>query len=437
MNLMFLLFFMMMCFSFYITLFEYIIILLFMCLLLIMLMDWSNDVMFINSYMFVDMFSLLLIMLTLWVVMLMYLSIINKVNVTLIIFYINLLTLLLFLSFSVMNLLSFYIMFESVLLPMVMIIFGWGGQYERLQAGLYMLFYTIFGSLPLLLFILWLEPIHSMFCFKWINFNINIVLFMMAMMGFLVKLPIYFLHLWLPKAHVEAPLIGSMILAGVLLKLGVYGIYRLKFIMLSEYLVYGMWLQSICLIGCIYICILCMCQVDIKSLIAYSSVSHMSLLMGGFISSNYWGDVGVCLMMIGHGLCSSGLFCLSNILYERFYTRSILLLKGLGCIYPVFSMWCFIFVIINMAAPPFMNMGAEIFLFSSMLKWSFLVFLPLIIISFLSACYSLYFYSYMNHGKGWMMMAVKNLFLQEMLLLYFHMFPLVLWVMKFEFFINL
>nr|AMX74100.1 NADH dehydrogenase subunit 4 [Chiropterargas boueti]AMX74113.1 NADH dehydrogenase subunit 4 [Chiropterargas boueti] len=421
-------------FYYLISVIEIIVYVLLIFFLLFLLMDWSSEVMYINMFFMMDSLSMLLVLLTMWISCMMYMTVFDSCNIMLL-FYMNLLMLLLILCFSVINMMSFYILFESVLLPMVMIIFGWGGQMERLQAGLYMLFYTVFGSLPLLLFILWNEPNHCMFWFKWINEEINIVYFIFAMVAFIVKLPVYFFHLWLPKAHVEAPLIGSMILAGVLLKLGIYGIYRIKFLFMKEYMCYGMWLQSLCMIGGLYICFLCMCQVDIKSLIAYSSISHMSLMMGGVISCSNWGEVGMFLMMIGHGLCSSGLFCLANIMYERVYTRSLLLLKGMGCLYPSLSFWWFIFVIINMAAPPSMNMGAEIFLFGSLVKWCPNLFFPIMLVSFLTACYSLHLYSYVNHGKGWVVFSVKNLCMQENLVLYAHAIPLGLWVMKFEMFI--
>lgn len=173
----------------------------------------------------------------------------------------------------------------------------------------------------------------------------------------------------MPKAHVEAPVAGSIILAGVLLKLGGYGIYRVGVLILSlslfelDYFIF-----SVRLVGAVYVGFICLRQVDIKSLIAYSSVCHIRLVIGGLFCGSVWSRHGVLVLILGHGLCSSALFCLANIMYERFYTRSLILMKGMIIFFPSLTLWWFIFSVINMGAPPSINLMGEIFLMGRILN---------------------------------------------------------------------
>nr|NP_945209.1 NADH dehydrogenase subunit 4 [Alectorobius capensis]BAD03978.1 NADH dehydrogenase 4 [Alectorobius capensis] len=398
-------------------------------------MNWAM-VYDVGMFLGMDLMSFLLVELSLWIGILMLIS-----SMSLMIFYentykfymISMVFLLLF-CFMVMNLLGFYLLFESVLIPIVMMIMGWGNQPERLQAGIYMLFYTLGGSLPLLIFLLMFNESLSIFFFPWLNYEISWIFFFMSVLGFLVKMPMFLVHFWLPKAHVEAPVAGSMILAGVLLKLGIYGLFRVKHLIFKKMLEFSHWIMSIALIGGVFIGMVCLCQVDIKALIAYSSVCHMGVALGGIFSMMLWGYMGNMLVMLGHGLCSSGLFCLANMFYERFFTRSMLLLSGLGCFFPYLSFWWFLFSSVNMAAPPSMNLGGEIMLIGSLIKWSVLVIIPLMILMFLGASYTMYMYSYLNHGKGWVVYSVKLMNVREMFLMLMHLYPLVLWVLKMELF---
>nr|YP_010535553.1 NADH dehydrogenase subunit 4 [Ornithodoros furcosus]UYB78322.1 NADH dehydrogenase subunit 4 [Ornithodoros furcosus]UYB78335.1 NADH dehydrogenase subunit 4 [Ornithodoros furcosus] len=428
----------MICFYLQFSFIELIVIVFMVSFLFFFQMDWVNGVMYIGNYIGADLMSFLLIELSLWVVILMFLASMNLeiFKEKMFSFYTLLMMLLLFFCFSVYNLIGFYLFFESVLFPIVMLIMGWGNQPERLQAGLYMLFYTLGGSLPLLVFLLLEGKMLDIFYVYWMNYEVGLMMFCMGVIGFLVKMPMFMVHVWLPKAHVEAPVAGSMILAGVLLKLGIYGILRVKNFLIKEILEYSFVVMSIVLIGGIFVSLICLCQVDLSALIAYSSVCHMGLTLGGFLSLTSWGIWGNMLMMLGHGLCSSALFCLANMYYERFYTRSLVLLKGMGMIFPFLSVWWFIFSIINMAAPPSMNLGGEIFLIGSIIKWSFFSVIPLGIMTFLSAGYSLYMYSYLNHGVGWSLGGIYFISLREMLLMILHLAPLIVWLLKMEFFMS-
>nr|YP_010616670.1 NADH dehydrogenase subunit 4 [Celastrina lavendularis]YP_010701146.1 NADH dehydrogenase subunit 4 [Celastrina oreas]WAW79870.1 NADH dehydrogenase subunit 4 [Celastrina lavendularis]WCI21387.1 NADH dehydrogenase subunit 4 [Celastrina oreas] len=394
------------------------------------------------SYMMgLDLLSFGLIMLSIWICCLMIMSSENlyKNNLYITYFLLNVvfLMILLYLTFSIMNLFLFYLFFEGSLIPTLLLIIGWGYQPERIQAGMYLLFYTLFMSLPLLMSIFYLNnKINSLMIYMLKFYDLNYFLLYLSMiMAFLVKMPMYFVHLWLPKAHVEAPISGSMILAGVMLKLGGYGMMRVMIILQKINMKFNYIWIIISLIGGVYISMKCFCQYDIKSLIAYSSVAHMSLVISGIMTMNYWGYLGSYILMIGHGLCSSGMFCLSNINYERIGSRSLFLNKGLMNFMPSMSLWWFLLSSSNMAAPPSMNLMGEMTLIISLISWSKFSMLMLMLISFFSAGYSLYLYSYTQHGK--LNLSVMSFYMgvsREYLMLFLHWYPLNLLILKIDYF---
>lgn len=397
---------------------------------------YYNNINIISPFFGIDLISFILIILTIWISFLIllartYLGVRNNKNF---VFYLRIIIFLLIVCFRVLNLLFFYLFFESVLFPIVIIIFGWGRQPERLQAGFYMLIYTLFGSLPLLVIILVFKTSSLIYLFlEYYLLEIGIF-FLLIILGFLVKIPVFFFHLWLPKAHVEAPISGSMILAGVLLKLGIYGIYRFKYFYFNEIINFNYFLIILSLWGRVLVRIYCLFQVDIKSLIAYSSVCHIGIVFSGSINFLFLGSYGSLLLIIGHGLCRSGLFCLANLIYERFFTRRIMIIKGLMKIFPSLSLFWFIFSIVNMSAPLTINLIGEWLLCIGILKWSLFFIFPIIMIIFIRACYSIYIYSYLNHGRGWLIWSSKRISVREYNLLLLHLIPLVLWFLKIEFF---
>nr|YP_009050549.1 NADH dehydrogenase subunit 4 [Dysmicohermes ingens]AIG24338.1 NADH dehydrogenase subunit 4 [Dysmicohermes ingens] len=414
---------------------------LFLMLTFFFIFEIVNNSMFSYlSYFFgMDLMSFGLILLSLWIISLMLMASesINKNNYSKKFFLMNiiLLMLMLFCSFSSMNLLMFYIFFESSLIPTLFLILGWGYQPERMQAGIYLLFYTLFASLPMLISIMYMYTnSYSLMYNSFFDYNYYSMLFYLSMIfAFLVKMPMFLVHLWLPKAHVEAPVSGSMILAGILLKLGGYGLLRVFMIMSYISLKMNIIWVSVSLIGGFLVSLICIRQVDMKSLIAYSSVAHMGIALSGIMTLSYWGWSGAYSMMIAHGLCSSGLFCLANISYERLGSRSLLMNKGLMNFMPSMCLWWFLLISSNMAAPPSLNLLGEISLINSVLGWSIFSILLLALGSFFSALYSLFLYSYSQHGKMYSgLYSSSNGYLREFMLLFLHWFPLNLLILKSE-----
>nr|WHM51571.1 NADH dehydrogenase subunit 4 [Acorhinotermes subfusciceps] len=334
---------------------------------------------------------------------------------------------MLYLAFSSVGLLSFYIFFESSLIPTLFLILGWGYQPERIQAGIYLLFYTLLASLPLLIGILFVYSFTGSLClFLFNGISCGSWIFYLCMvLAFLISMPMFLVHLWLPKAHVEAPVSGSMILAGVLLKLGGYGLFRVSPLLISFFFNYGFIWVVVSLVGGVFVSLFCMRQTDLKSLIAYSSVAHMGMVIGGIMIYNYWGACCSFVLMIAHGLCSSGLFCLSNISYERLGSRSLLINSGLMSFMPSMAMWWFLLSSSNMAAPPSLNLLGEIGLLSGLISWSWLLIFVLVFLSFFSAAYSIYMFSYSQHGSYFSGIYCCSLgYSREFLLLGLHWFPL-------------
>nr|QWC54301.1 NADH dehydrogenase subunit 4 [Jebusaea hammerschmidtii] len=383
-----------------------------------------------------DLLSYTLILLSFWICSLMILASdkIFKFNVfsNFFLFVMVFLLLSLYLTFSSLNLFVFYLFFEISIIPTLILIVGWGYQPERIEAGVYLLFYTLMVSLPMMIAIFFLYESNFSLEFLLIDtsFN-NFFMYLCVNMVFFVKMPMFFVHLWLPKAHVEAPVSGSMILAGIMLKLGGYGLFRLMKLFLEVGMSINIIFIVISLLGGFFVSLICIRQSDSKSLIAYSSVAHMGLALGGIMTLNTWGFCGALVMMLAHGLCSSGLFCLANISYERVGSRSLYLSKGLLNIMPNFSLWWFLLCSSNMAAPPSLNLLGEIMLINSLVSFSSLLMIFLSLMSFFSASYSLFLYSYTQHGNYYSsLFSVYSGVLREYLLLFLHWIPLnilILW----------
>nr|YP_009685825.1 NADH dehydrogenase subunit 4 [Pronothobranchius seymouri]QDU91789.1 NADH dehydrogenase subunit 4 [Pronothobranchius seymouri] len=345
----------------------------------------------------------------------------------------------LILAFSATETIMFYIMFEATLIPTLVIITRWGNQKERLNAGTYFLFYTLAGSLPLLVALLTLHYSSGTLSFitmKFLASSFSPVFsfklwWLGCLLAFLVKMPLYGMHLWLPKAHVEAPIAGSMVLAAVLLKLGGYGLMRILVILgpLSKDLVYPF--VVLALWGVLMTGLICLRQTDLKSLIAYSSVGHMGLVAAGVLIQTPWGFTGALILMIAHGLTSSALFCLANTNYERTHSRTMILARGLQTIFPLMTAWWFILSLANLALPPLPNLMGELMIITSLFSWSAWTLIFTGLGTLITASYSLYMFLTTQRGTLPSHMAwLDPTHTREHLLILLHIAPLILLIMK-------
>nr|YP_009991969.1 NADH dehydrogenase subunit 4 [Steatornis caripensis]QNN84869.1 NADH dehydrogenase subunit 4 [Steatornis caripensis] len=343
------------------------------------------------------------------------------------------------LAFSTTELTLFYISFEATLIPTLILITRWGSQPERLSAGIYLLFYTLISSLPLLVTMLYLHTqigtlhlamlnlTHPMPPNSWTNLLSSLAL----LMAFMVKAPLYGLHLWLPKAHVEAPIAGSMLLAALLLKLGGYGIMRITLLTgpFSNYLSYPF--LTLALWGALMTSSICLRQTDLKSLIAYSSVSHMGLVIAAGMIQTPWSFSGAMILMISHGLTSSMLFCLANTNYERTHSRTLLLTRSLQPLLPLMATWWLLASLMNMALPPTTNLMAELTIMTALFNWSPLTIVLTGAATLLTATYTLFMLLTTQRGTPpTHFTSIQNSNTREHLLMTLHILPMLLLILK-------
>lgn len=338
---------------------------------------------------------------------------------------------ILMLVFLVDNIIFFLVAFEGRVIPTFILIMGWGGQPERLQAGIYLFFYTIVASIPLFIIIFHCFKNFRLRVFRLTNFrtlkSYDFFFMVFFLVAFLVKLPIYLFHLWLPKAHVEAPVAGSIILAGVLLKLRGYGLIRFTPFLILRIFNFSEEIISWSVSGGVIAGLICLMRRDIKILIALSSISHIRLVLRSFLRIKKWGIIAVIMIIIRHGICSSGIFSGANILYEKSGSRNLKIRKGIILKIPLLIILFFFISVLNIAAPPSLNFIREILSFIRILRWRKLIFPLLILLNFLPGAYILYFFSFLNSDKSEnTIKIILNQNSLENLILFSHLWPLIL-----------
>nr|YP_009355529.1 NADH dehydrogenase subunit 4 [Plesiops nakaharae]BAX03834.1 NADH dehydrogenase subunit 4 [Plesiops nakaharae]BBU25887.1 NADH dehydrogenase subunit 4 [Plesiops nakaharae] len=396
---------------------------------------------FLTSNLGVDSLSAPLLVLTCWLLPLMILASQHHLKTEPLIrqrTYLALLTslqILLILAFGATELLLFFVAFEATLIPTVIIITRWGSQKERIYAGIYLIFYTLTGSLPLLVALLALKAelgslsfitLQHIFWPQPSSFGTHFLV-MVSMMAFLIKMPLYGVHLWLPKAHVEAPIAGSMVLAAVLLKLGGYGMIRMLAVVQHEANMMAYPFITLSLWGMIMTGLICLRHTDLKAVIAYSSVGHMGMAAAGIFTQTQWGLTGAMLIMVSHGLTSSALFCLANTNYERYHSRTMLLARGLQLITPLMASWWFIAILANLAQPPLPNSLAEVMITAALYDWSPWAVPLLGGGALITAAYSLYMFLTIQRGPLPSHISARDpSHSREHLLITLHLLPLLL-----------
>lgn len=339
------------------------------------------------SLFYITMLNYFLIFLSLWLIYFLF-----QINRQFLLIFKRFLVIF-FLAFRVRNFLFFFIMFELRLVPTYFLVLL-GRTPERKFAGNYLILYTFLGALPLL-FVLIFKGINKSFFFNEFFLGLISINYILVLAAFLIKLPIFFFHLWLPKAHVEASTEGSMVLAGILLKLGRYGLILCAPWFVRNYI----WLRVFVIFGGVYAGLFRFVQLDLKALIAYSSILHMRFMVFASFSRRGVGLWGIILMSVGHGFISANMFFILSFIYNLTGSRKLLVLKRRLINYGLVNFLLAGTIILKSSAPLSINFFGELFLFVQivpvLVKWAgVLIFLA----KMLGGLLSIFFYLILFHG---------------------------------------
>lgn len=306
--------------------------------------------------------------------------------------------------FLVLDVMVFYLCFESVLVPLFYMMGAYQGRQRRLSAALALFLYTLGGSLVMLTAIgmLYMEAgtthLQTLLTVP-LSSSTQHVLFLGFFLAFAVKVPMVPFHLWLPEAHVEAPTGGSILLAAILLKLGTYGFLRFVLPLFPLAVVtYQPLVAALALVGVLYAGLTALRQTDIKKIVAYSSIAHMNLAMLGVVSNDLLALEGAIVMMVAHGLVSGALFYCIGALYDRHHTRLVRYYRGLAATMPLFAVFFLFFSLANVAFPGSANFVGEVLIFAGLVQQNVFVTALASLGMLLTAAYSLWLCNRMLFG---------------------------------------
>lgn len=309
--------------------------------------------------------------------------------------------------FAALDFVLFYIFFEAMLVPMFFIIGIWGGS-NRIYAAYKFFLYTFIGSLFLLVALIYIYIETESMDISYLptvtakfSFEIQKYLFLCFFASFAIKIPMWPFHTWLPDAHVQAPTTGSMILAGIMIKIGAYGFLRFSLPMLPDASLYFKdIIYILSSIAVIYASLVAFIQEDIKKVIAYSSVAHMGFVTAGIFSFNKQGITGAIIQMISHGIVSAGLFFTIGIIYERMHTREILRFGGIAWRMPKYALFFMIFTMASVGLPGTSGFVGEFMIFLGVFLNNKICSIFIITAMVLSAIYMLYLYKRTMFGEA-------------------------------------
>jgi proton-translocating NADH-quinone oxidoreductase chain M len=334
--------------------------------------------------------------------------------------------------FMVLDLLYFYISFEAVLIPMFYLIGYYGSRNKKLSALYQFFLYTLFGSLFLLISIIFIYYLTGSTDYQIIltipfTYNIQLILWLGFFLSFAIKVPMIPFHIWLPLAHTEGNTGASVILAAILLKLGTYGFIRFSIPLFPDACEYYLpFIAIIAIIGIIYSCISALSLIDLKQIIAYSSIAHMNVSIIGLFTNNIHGLIGSYLYNISHGLVSGGLFLLVGMLYDRYQTRTLKYYRGLIRIMPIYIILFLFFTLSNLSFPGTFGFISEFLIYYGTFLLNPIYLIPVSLVSFLLPLYFLWTYHKIAYGQisNYIPILYQDITIKE----YNILLPLIIWI---------